>query len=362
MYPGGKKNSTDGKMAFFIQHCGPEISAKLGFVIRDRSGRVVVDVVSPDFDTFPEEPNRSRGWKDAVNHADIVDPSGEILNNGTLTVEVRMKLDEDYRCSNFIPRNSVAASILRSFMDENTSDVIFEVRGDFEGENQDGKLTRNVLFHAHKFVLQQCAEGSELASICAEYDKSTPVPLANIHPNFFHTMLYYIYGGTISASEWKDHSKDFIDAADKYGVKNFKIEAEAWYVKHLQITVDNVVDELLYADEKNCFLLKEATTNFILENAKEVIASDSFEDIPETKNITREILSLVATMNKRDGKKEFDDPTELSINELRSRLYDEGKDIDGPRKSLIAQLEPLPKRKLKGFNEQRSLEDSVQNV
>ena len=57
-----------------------------------------------------------------------------------------------------------------------------------------------------------------------------------------------------------------------------------------------MIDALLYADEKNCSLLKEAATNFILKNAKEVLATDSFEDIPESKSIMREIIP-VATMN-----------------------------------------------------------------
>ena len=65
--------------------------------------------------------------------------------------------------------------------------------------------------------------------------------------------MQYIYGGKIGASEWKENSKDFINAADLYGVKDFKIESEAWYVKFLKITVDNVVEELVYADKKNLF-------------------------------------------------------------------------------------------------------------
>jgi len=151
-------------------------------------------------------------------------------------------------------------------------------------------------------------------------------------------MLSYIYGGSIASAEWKEHSKDFIDAGDRYGVTNFKIEAEAWYVTYLNITLDNVIEMMLYADEKNCFLLKEAAACFILENGKEVIASDSFDDIPESKSIIREIITL-ATMRKQGKiKKELEDLTELSINDLRARLSMEGKDIDGPRQRLISRL------------------------
>ncbi|KAL7524181.1 hypothetical protein ACHAXR_000468 [Thalassiosira sp. AJA248-18] len=147
-------------------------------------------------------------------------------------------------------------------------------------------------------------------------------------------MLYFIYGGNITAAVWKAYSKDLIDAADRYGLKNLKIEAEAWHVKHLKITVDNVIDTLAFADRKNCFLLKETATDFILSNGKEVLASESFQSIPESKSVMREIISLAAMKCRGDGKRELEDPTKLSINELRAELYKWGGDIDGPRIGL----------------------------
>jgi len=68
-------------------------------------------------------------------------------------------------------------------------------------------------------------------------------------------------------------------------------------LKHLSISVENVIDVLVYADQKNCFLLKEAATNFVLENSQEVLASASFESIPPSTGVMREIISL-ATMNR----------------------------------------------------------------
>ena len=105
-----------------------------------------------------------------------------------------------------------------------------------------------------------------------------------------------------------------------------------------------MIDSVLYAEEKNCFLLKEAATNFIVKNAQEVIASESFQNIPNSTSFVREILSLVATNSTQgDAKKDLDDPTHLSINELRAKLYDKGEDIDGPRNELISQLMQLQK-------------------
>ena len=69
----------------------------------------------------------------------------------------------------FIPENPFAQNILRSFLDEDTSDVIFETEGQADSD-EPGEL---VHVHAHKFVLQFCAPGSTLASMCDDYDTSS---------------------------------------------------------------------------------------------------------------------------------------------------------------------------------------------
>jgi len=324
---------------------------------------VFEESTSPDYETFPN--CEVRGWGDFVEYEEeLLDPSKKVLNNGTLTVEVRIKPHDNYCCSNFIPRNEFAQNMMQSFMDETTADVIFEVKhqnnkseaaeeGDDDPSSPSSPSSptaKSVIFHAHKVVLQFCAKGSTLASLCegghdtlSSTTTMPVVPISDINPEVFHQMLQYIYGGTIAPSEWEIRSKDFIDAADRYGVTNLKIEAEAWYAKHFELTVENVIDTLLYADDTSCFLLKEVCTKFILENVKEVIASDSFESITQSTSVMKEILSLATTNKKQagDGKKKgIEDLNKLSINELRAKLYDRGDEFDGPRETLIAQLEP----------------------
>ena len=337
LYPGGDNSSRDGMMSLYLLNFSDtEVTASFGFKIKEASGKVIhtKEVLNRSFAIGPSRGWKSLGWKDYIERSKITNPSNNVLNHGTLTVEVGIKLDGDHYNANFIPRNAFAQNMLRSFIDEDTSDVIFNVKG------QDEPST-TVQFHAHKLVLQFCAEGSTLASLCEEYDKSTPVPITDVDPEVFKQMLYYVYGGKIGAAEWKEKSKDFIDAGDKYGLKDFKIEAEAWHVKHLEITVANVVEELIYADKMNCFLLKEAAMNFVLKNSEEVLASDSFENMPKSDSVMREIVSLAAINNRADDKENSYGVTKLSINELRAKLHENGKDIDGPRNALIAQLVAL---------------------
>ena len=53
------------------------------------------------------------------------------------------------------------------------------------------------------------------------------------------------------------NAQDLIDAANKFGIVNLKLKAEACYVKSTTLTINNVLDNICYTDSKNCALLKE---------------------------------------------------------------------------------------------------------
>jgi hypothetical protein len=74
----------------------------------------------------------------------------------------------------------------------------------------------------------------------------------------------------------KEHSKDIINAANRYGVATLKLEAEACLVEGTTFTLENVMEHLRYADSMNCALLKEAAMDYILKNRAEVLEKTSF--------------------------------------------------------------------------------------
>jgi hypothetical protein len=318
-YPGGDNAAKEGNISLYLKHCSEgDLSVQFHLSIKNKSGGEVNERSSSLHNKF-EGGAKAWGWpdfalRDVITHADV-------LNNGTLTVEVRMKPDEGDLCRNFIPKNPFFKHMLQLFLDEETSDTSFKVE---QGE----------VFHAHKLVLKTCAKGSILASLCEDCDGSTPVPITDVAPKVFRLLLRYVYGGDILAAEWKDHAKDLLEASDKYGLTNLKIEAEAWYVKLLKFSAGDVVETVAYAEKMNCFLLKEAAIDFIVANAKLVQASGTLMNIPESNVITRDIICSVATMNKQGQHNN----NRNSMNDLRVRLELQGKDIDGPKETLIARL------------------------
>ncbi|KAL7525078.1 hypothetical protein ACHAXR_000849, partial [Thalassiosira sp. AJA248-18] len=190
------------------------------------------------------------GWHNFNKRSDLVKP--ENLNHGTLTIELRMKLDEAKSRVNFIPENSLGKHMLGLFLDKESADVLFELPNDDHSSK--------VQYYAHSLILKSSAPA--LARLCEGSTKLSPVAIPDVEPQVFLQLLQYVYGGDIRP-DWENDAKKFIDAAGKYGVINLKVEAEAWYVAYCNFTVENMVADLLYADAKNCPLLREAAIDFI---------------------------------------------------------------------------------------------------
>ena len=294
--------------------------------------------------TLQTSPSKPRYY---VNTSDMCDLSTRsdikhrfLDDKRALTISVTMELTE------FIAKNPLAATMLKLFRDEESSDVIFEISSKEERtkKRKREKASSSVQFHAHRFILQHTS--SELGALCEsspEGGMHSPILINDIKAEVFRGLLYYIYGGDIRQEFFVANAKEVIDAADKYGVVNLKLEAEVWYVHSTRITTDNVIDNLLYADAKNLALLKEAVMDYIVKNKKKVMKRVSFKDVPG--DIYKDLLAAVSRVledSDEDGDdeedEEKDDYASMGIGALRQKLDQRGIDIDGSRDTLIAAL------------------------
>lgn len=107
--------------------------------------------------------------------------------------------------------------------------------------------------------------------------------------------------------------QDIIDAADKYSIVNLKLEAEAAYVKSTDISLNNAVDNLLYADSRNCALLKEAVMNFLADNHYEAAEKISFDDVPG--HVVKHLIAF-----GRNSKKDANGTNVDELTALRRKL------------------------------------------
>mmetsp|Transcript_5419 Transcript_5419/g.12332 ORF Transcript_5419/g.12332 Transcript_5419/m.12332 type:complete len:394 (-) Transcript_5419:47-1228(-) len=255
---------------------------------------------------------------------------GALIVKVTLWIKSR---DTAAHTTSFIPSNPILGNLIKEFDNETTADVKFEVGArEIETRGDGAKRARRspTTFHAHYLILRSNAP--TLAEMCKPGD-TTPAQISNVNPEAFKHLLCYCYGGKISCDDLKEHAKDIIDTADRFGVTGLKLEAEAYLVKNEKFALDSIVDSLLYADSKNCALLLEKAMDFVVENRDDVLANISLDNLPST--MMMDLLTAVGSVKKGDSS---DDYTYMRVDELRKQLHEKGLCFDGSRKAMIALL------------------------
>ena len=176
---------------------------------------------------------------------------------------------------------------MKLYRDDNTTDLAFEVGSS--------------LFPAHKLILR--AQAPDFLELAEQFSIDNPMIIKDVDPDIFEMMLGHLYCVKICSDQWKDHGKAILTASGKYGFTELKEEAEAWHVKNLNLTVENAVDELLYADGSHCFDLKNAVIKFIVENGEGVLESASYSKLHESPELTKEVMMELAKSNSNRKRK-----------------------------------------------------------
>ena len=220
LYAGGTHDAEQGMVSVELIHKSVDehIKIKCEIYVHGSKGRG-----SSHFDFDTTNGTARCLIKDFAKRACIM----KSLVHGTLEISVAMKLADPTKVP-FIPENPFSCKNIRSmFMDEKSSDVVFEVGGQ-RGKYNAGKVARTplVLFHAHNFIMRNCS--SVFADLLGSGEEGTaPIQIDNVSPDIFRLLLFYIYGGSISDDDMREYRKEIIHAADRFGVPTLKLEAEA---------------------------------------------------------------------------------------------------------------------------------------
>ena len=271
----------------------------------------------------------------------------ELLVQGSLIIEVQMKLPSTgNKATQFIPTNPFNKNVLELFNEEETADIVFEVGGEQQAKGKRKRAkTATTNFYAHRVILKKCAP--TLYEMCGSIGEGeegiTKVSITDVKPEIFNHMIHYTYGGKVSNEDIESNAKDIINACDKYGVVHLKLEAEASYVKSNEITVDNMIDNLLYADSKNLALLKEAVMDYIVKHKHRIMGKVSFSNVPS--DMMTDLLAAVARGHPSENESDNEDEdkesikyNEMRVGTLRKMLDEKGLDVDGSREAMIALL------------------------
>ena len=341
LYPGGRTDyDDDGYVAVALcNRSNKGIKTLYAYSVRDANCKEVVHKTPLTNEFAPlgsQVPQFSAYcYRNAVKRSTLM----ELLVDGSLVMELRMKATPtDKTITQFIPTNPIYKNVLKLFMNEETSDVVFEVGGQQQakGKRKKAKTSTTTEFHAHRNILQNCAP--TLYEMCGRSDGEgiTTVTITDVKPEIFKHMIYYAYGGKLSAEDLKENAEDIINACDKYGVVHLKLEAEACYVESNEITIDNMMDNLLYADSKNLALLKEAVMDYIVANKGDIMDKVSFDKVPGS--LMTDLLAAMSRgeQNESDGDKI--NYHKMRVGTLRKMLDEKELDVDGSREAMISLL------------------------
>jgi len=259
-----------------------------------------------------------------------------LVNVGTLTVEVHMRINKPGPVQ-FVPGNPILDNLLDDFNNKETATIKLEVGGSREGSTKRIK-TMTTSFYAHHYILRLSAP--VLADMCKPRDDRTHskysscVPITDVQPEIFKHLLYYCYGGKIDEEDLRKNAKYIIEAADCFGVVNLKLEAEACYANTIELTLDNIVEVVNYADSKNLALLKERCMNFLSSaNKKEVAKRVSFANAP-----AQLLNDLMVSLARREAASDTDDVDIMCVSDLRRMAHGRGLSVDGSREMLISSI------------------------
>ena len=340
LFPGGKVKSTEGYSAIQLSNkSNTSTEVQFGFSARNKDGKEVgcSKPHTKKFGALGSGADRAWCMTNFAKRSRLLDK----LVDGSLVIEVRLKpTSTDKSITQFIPTNPINKNVLQKFNDEESADVVFEVDDSNKScqseEHTNKKSKTTTTFYAHRFILQDIS--TMMAELCKSDESGegiTTVSITDVKPEIFKHMIYYTYGGKLSEDELKISAKDIINACDKYGVVNLKLEAEAVYVKSNEITMDNMMDTLLYADSKNLALLKEAVMDYIVANKGDIIGKVSFDDVPG--GLMTDLLTAMAR-GEQSGERDSTDYNKMRVGTLRKMLDEKGLDVDGSREAMIALL------------------------
>eukprot|EP00578_Thalassiosira_sp_NH16_P014660 CAMPEP_0181125844 /NCGR_PEP_ID=MMETSP1071-20121207/27281_1 /TAXON_ID=35127 /ORGANISM="Thalassiosira sp., Strain NH16" /LENGTH=362 /DNA_ID=CAMNT_0023211343 /DNA_START=83 /DNA_END=1171 /DNA_ORIENTATION=+ len=222
----------------------------------------------------------------------------------------------------FTPTNPCLRGILGLFSDEKTSDIMFDV----------GSKEK---FYAHRLILRACAP--TLAEYCDGADEGEDVKsviITGVEPEIFRHLLRYVYGGAVDIEVLRNHSREIINAADRFGIGSLKVEAEGYCVESTPITLDNFAENLQFSDAKKCSLLKERVMDFLVQNEKAALKKLSEQDVPQSESMLTDFLTASAMKWDHDG-----DLSTMPINQMRKILDSKGLNVDGTREMLTKDIE-----------------------
>lgn len=257
---------------FLFGACNKNLSVKFRIIMKGNQLKGSADYVG-EYKSLVIYDN-GKGYGDYIEIADIEKETYWNENYLTIICEVQMSWCTSQDITNTVqylppppanekPLKDTYAKLLES---GSHADVTFMV----------GKRS----FKAHRGILvTRC---KSLATLFGRVKKlSDPIKIVGVKPNVFEAILHFIYTNE-PPDDITGIAKDLFIAAHKFELQELLEKCD----HHLRqnITLDNCIELLVFADTYNRICLKESAMWFIRHNIEEVVDTDAWNEF-KGKNI-----------------------------------------------------------------------------
>lgn len=291
LYPKGKKNYEDYMPLYLLSYDSVSYKSKstlvyFSFTVIDKNEKEVIKTSHISMYEFGYGGD-GYGNTTFLKKDLIIDTESGSLLNHNLTILCELTLDETLgdieKKQSFLFHEGLAAledlgELLES---EQFSDVTFNLN--------------NQLFHAHKSILS-CR--NPVFKAMFEHDMkekvNNTVVIEDIEPEVFRKMLQFIYTAKVKNIKQID-AHSLLIAADKYSIEGLKSLCEEVIFNNL--TINNAVKILKFADDYNATKLKKNVIYFIAFHSEKMV------DLPEYQSIQELPARLVFEVLKEISKK-----------------------------------------------------------
>lgn len=153
----------------------------------------------------------------------------------------------------------------------------------------------NEVFQAHKMIIMQ---SPVLAAMTMENDDNV-IHIEDVDPVIFEIILKFLYTGKININaNTMDFLLKLLSASNVYVIESLENELVELIIKRL--TVDNVIDILVFAERCNISKLEVECMSFIIRNGEKVENTISFQNMVETNfPLTATILRFILKYNDK---------------------------------------------------------------
>ena len=290
-------------------YSGPCCNVLGSFILRDSNEK---NFLEKDFKTDTVNATKTIEVSVMLGKRSVILANNILLAGTTLLIDVFLQMEAQVP-QYFGPHSKDMVKLLD---DSTYADVFFQVDGE--------------LFHAHKNILALKKSEILYSSVCGQPSTSdSPLEITGVRKDIFRIVLRAVYEELPSKEKIMHSAQDILDAANRFHMTELKIVAETEVVCSLGVTTKNALDWAMFAEDKECPLIKEYALSICAARSADLFDTDDWKTFSGNQHLVEDLMCEMAQTSWR---------SDISVMHLRNLLHEKGEELDGSKETLFSRL------------------------